>query len=189
MKPLRRATYWLLMLASVAVPPSPALTAAPPASFSGELVRAADGDTFFVKRSDGSEVKVRLHNADAAEIAHNRREVDQPGGRDALAYVQKNWQGKTVTVDPKGESYGRIVADVTETASKKSLALDLVSAGLAAVDQRYGKPAALLAAEAEAKKEKRGIWKEDKVIPPWDWRAQHRTRAPRRPRGGRLAAA
>ena len=149
---------------------------APPASYSAVIVRVSDADTFVCERSDHSQVKVRLFAVDAPEVKHRLREKDQPGGQEALKYARDNWQGKEVTVTPKGESYGRVVAEVTEKGTEKSIGLDLVAHGHAQVDQRYSKSKPLLAAESEARKEKRGLWKdgESGVIAPWDWRKQQR---------------
>ncbi len=45
--------------------------------------------------------------------------------------------------------------------------------GLAWHDPRYAPKAKEYAeAEAEARKEKRGLWSDDKPVAPWDWRKQ-----------------
>jgi endonuclease YncB( thermonuclease family) len=82
-----------------------------------------------------------------------------------------------VTVTPKGESYGRVVAEIATNEEKpKALGLELVSRGLAEVDQRYSKSKLLLNAESQAKKEKLGLWQSASPIHPWDWRKQQRVR-------------
>lgn len=139
--------------------------------YDGTIARFSDGDTFVVERADGAQVKVRLHYADAPELAHNKRQRDQPGGREALAFAQKKWQGKTVTVTPKGESYGRIVADVEVKDTGEDCALALVSAGWASCDPRYHPPQPLRDAEARAVAHKLGAFAaKEKPTPPWEWR-------------------
>jgi micrococcal nuclease len=149
--------------------------AKPPAPFTGEVCHVSDGDTIHVERGD-YEVTVRLRYVDAPEIAHNKRQKDQPGGREAATYLREKYEGKTVHVTPKGESYGRIVADV-ETDAGKDIALDLVRMGHAQLDQRYKPPKALRDAELAAKKRKAGIWAADtEPVAPWTWRKQQRER-------------
>jgi endonuclease YncB( thermonuclease family) len=104
--------------------------------------------------------------------------VDQPGGQEALSYVKDNWLGKEVTVTVKGESYGRTVATIATNEEKpKSMGLDLVAKGLAMVDERYSRNAALLDAQKKAQEQKLGIWKSGtQVEAPWDFRKRARTR-------------
>lgn len=155
---------------------------APPAPFSASVVRVADADTLVCERSDHVLVKVRLHAVDAPEVKHRPREQDQPGGPEALAYVKKHWQGKEVTITPKGApSYGRIVGDIVDTKTQASLGIELVQKGHAQVDTRYSKSKLLLAAESQAKKEKLGIWSSATApVPPWDWRKEQRERGRKR---------
>ena len=153
---------------------SPAWSA-PPATWEGKINRFVDGDTAWIERGD-KEVKVRLWLADAPEIKHRPREKDQPGGPEAHAYANKTWSGKQVAVKPKGESYGRIVAELTEAETQTNVGLDLVSSGHAAVDRRFSPPKPYLAAEQEAREEKRGIWADPAAVSPWDWRKRQRVR-------------
>lgn len=171
---LLNKTFLALLVAAAWSPPALAEPPAGRPSFSATVVRFADADTLFVKRADGSEVKVRLHWADAPEIARRKREADQPGGREAIKFAADRWTGKAVTVTRRGESYGRMVADVS--AGKESLGLTLVGEGHAQLDPRYKPPKDWLAAEAAAKKEKRGLWAAEKPVAPWDWRARQRER-------------
>ena len=145
--------------------------------FNGVITKCADGDTVVVERSDHSIVKVRLAFVDCPEVKHRLRDKDQPGGQEALKYVKDNWQGKEVRVTPKGESYGRIVAEVVDAKTEKSMGLDLVSRGHAEVDQRFSKSKLLLDAESKAKAEGIGLWSSKTTpIHPWDWRKQQRVR-------------
>ncbi len=147
------------------------------APFSATISRAADGDTIFLKKSDGSEVKCRLHYADAPEVAHSPKETDQPGGHEALEFVQKHWQGKAVTATQHGVSYGRPIVDVVETVTGKNLGLDLVQMGLAQVDPRFHPPQAFKDAQAAAEEKRIGIWHDTvSPVPPWTWRKQSRNK-------------
>ena len=153
----------------------PARKAAP--TFEATITRAVDGDTLFVKPEHGPEVKVRLHFADCPEIAHTPNETDQPGGREALDYVKKHWQGKAVTVTQHGVSYGRPIVDVVETASGKNLALDEVRLGLAQVDPRFHPPQAFKDAQKAAMLNHLGVFAETQTpMSPADWRKQQRNK-------------
>lgn len=152
---------------------APAFAAEP---FVADYVATSDGDTFTVKRGSHLD-KIRLHWADTPEIAHNRKETDQPFSREALSFTDNFLKkGKVIQVSPRSTSYGRIVADVQ--VDGKDLALALVQKGLAQLDPRYKPSKALLEAEAAAKKNKKGLWSKASV-PPWEWRARTR-RAVRR---------
>ena len=67
--------------------------------------RVVDGDTFETIRKINGSNFVRLANVNAPEL-------NQAGGRQAKARLARQIQGKTVTLQPKGRSYGRIVAKV-----------------------------------------------------------------------------
>ncbi len=151
--------------------------AAPP-KFDGNVLRAVDADTLVVERPDGKPVKVRLRYVDAPEIAHAKRQQDQPVAKEAVGYVNRNWTGREVTVTPSGESYGRIVGTVTRQQNGKwiDLGATLVHYGLAWVDERYRPPKQLLEEQAAAKKHKIGVWRDESPVPPWTWRKQVRER-------------
>ena len=156
-------------LALVVLAP-PSANAKAPQSFTGEVVRVADGDTYIVKRDDGSEVKVRLHYADCPEISHKPTEVDQPAGREALAAASELLLEAKVTVTVHGVSYGRLVGDVT--CSVGDVALLLTRDGHAMLDTRYKPTKVLVDAQADAKAHHRGLWADDNPTPPWEWRQQ-----------------
>lgn len=148
-----------------------------PADFTGTVAKVSDGDTYIVRRSDGSEVKVRLHWADSPEVAHRKGEVSQAGGDEALKAASDHWLNKIVRVHPCGDSYGRIVADVSEVVSdsvERPVAYWMVANGYAMVDARYKPTKRLLEAQATAKKDGLGIWSEPNPIPPWEWRKMTR---------------
>ena len=124
-----------------------------------------DADTPRVKRCHGTWcelVKVRIRFADAPEI-------NQPYGREALAYAKEHWQGKVVICSVRGDSYGRPVVDIVDK-DGNDLATDLVSHGYAMVDPRYPSKA-LSAAQDKASCDDLGIWSGDEnPIEPWTWR-------------------
>ncbi len=67
--------------------------------------KVIDGDTFEVITKIGETKRVRIAN-------YNAPELNQPGGKKAAKKLKDLIDGKTVSIVPKGKSYGRVVADV-----------------------------------------------------------------------------
>jgi endonuclease YncB( thermonuclease family) len=67
--------------------------------------RVLDGDTFKTYRKINGSNFVRIANKNAPERY-------QFGGREATAKLRRQIQGKTVTLQPVGRSYSRVVARV-----------------------------------------------------------------------------
>jgi len=70
-----------------------------------KVKRARDGDTLELYRKINGSNFVRLANVNAPELY-------QFGGKEAQRRLNSRTQGKTVTVQPVGRSYGRVVANV-----------------------------------------------------------------------------
>jgi endonuclease YncB( thermonuclease family) len=142
------------------------LAASPEPAFTARVRSVADGDSLVVS----PDVRVRLFGIDSPE-------GDQPYGDRARAELSRLVAGRVVTVTPVDrDDYGRVVARVS--VGERDVNAELVRAGAAWVYRRYTDDPMLLAAEAEAREARRGIWslaKPDQV-PPWDWRHGTRTR-------------
>jgi endonuclease YncB( thermonuclease family) len=67
--------------------------------------KVIDGDTFITNRKVDGTNRVRLVN-------YNAPELYQYGGREAKQRLVRNIQGRTLTLQPVGRSYNRVVADV-----------------------------------------------------------------------------
>ncbi|MFH1724510.1 MAG: thermonuclease family protein [Elusimicrobiota bacterium] len=135
-------------------------------SFAGEVVRVHDGDIIEVMRK-GKAVRVRLHGIDCPE-------KDQPFGTAAKKSMSELVFGKTVLVVVYDtDHYGRLVGEVFK--DHRSVNAALVEAGLAWWYRRYAPDDKELGRlEAEARKEKRGLWAEEKALPPWEFRSKGR---------------
>ena len=103
----------------------------------------------------------------------------QPFGRRAGQALAKNVFGKVVQVDDLGKDrYGRTLGIVR--LGTRNVNLELVREGWAWWYRKYApKNKELAAAEAAARKAKRGLWADAKPIPPWDWRQSERERKSR----------
>jgi endonuclease YncB( thermonuclease family) len=152
--------------------------AAPPPDFRGTVTMVSDADTYVVTRRDGSPVKVRLHWPDAPEVAHNSKQVNQPGGLEAKLFAMDLLLRNEVDVHPVGESYGRIVADVAlhiGASGTQDVACVLTGRGHAQLDPRFKPSARLVELEKNARKSNAGLWAAPgEPIPPWDWRKMTR---------------
>jgi len=133
------------------------------------VVRAiSDGDTCHVL-IDGVSTRVRLAEIDAPEKA-------QPFGRRAEQALRELVWKREVTVSwSEVDRYGRPIVQIT--VDGHSVNAELVRQGYAWVYVRYSSNAQLVALQAEAKKEGRGLWADAHPIPPWEWRQDHKTTA------------
>lgn len=136
-------------------------------AYTVEVVRVTDGDTLVVS---GLRKNVRILGIDAPELA-------QASGHAAREAIQA-LEGKTVRLHTLGrDSYGRTLAQVFLN-DGTDVGLEQLRAGWAWV---YGSGLRALpkkerrayrAAEASARKEKRGLWKgSPAAIAPWRFRA------------------
>jgi endonuclease YncB( thermonuclease family) len=148
-------------------------------SFAGEfkVVRVYDGDSITAKTGE-KKIKVRLVGIDAPEKSRKKHELGQPFSQKATEYLASLVLNKTITIKEYGtDRYGRILGLVFINGTNVNL--EMVKTGLAEVYRgRHAKgfdPKIYQDAEAEAVKEKRGMWVQgDKYISPRDWRRGRR---------------
>lgn len=131
------------------------------ADFTGKVVGVADGDSITVLR-DREQVKVRLVDIDAPEKA-------QPFGTKSKQALEALVKGREVLVverdqDQHHRTLGRIYRGDLDVNSEQ------VRQGMAWVFPQYNKDATLYPIEAEAKEQKRGLWRDLDPVPPWEWR-------------------
>ena len=178
MKPSLRPFWPLLVVLALGCTTSTAHAKA--AAYNVTVIRWADADTVVAKHCHGTycvEEKIRLRAFDAPEIAHYKSEVDQPGSREALAFVNAKYgKGVVLTVSPNGGlSFGRVVADVS--ADGKDVACELAANGHGMADDRYKPSIELKDAVAAAKEQKLGIWSyAEPPISPAEWRKQNKSK-------------
>jgi endonuclease YncB( thermonuclease family) len=144
----------LLIVLVLAIPTS--VVAA--TTLTGKVVGIADGDTLTLL-VDKTQVRVRLEGIDTPEWA-------QPFGRKAGQALAKIVFGKVVQVNDLGKDrYGRTLGIVR--LDRRNVNLELVREGWAWWYRKYApKNKELAAAEAAARKAKRGLWADAKPIPP-----------------------
>lgn len=147
--------------------------------------RVSDGDTIVASDAAGKDIKVRFACIDAPEIPHtnaekNSKESAQKNqfkwGMLALQRTQqlvKQGGDRVVLTVTDTDRYGRQVSEVRLPNGTFVQEL-LTREGLAMVYRPYLKkcPSAsiLEQAEAEAKKNRRGVWGDSNFVPAWDFR-------------------
>lgn len=152
----------------------------------GDLVeRVSDGDTLTVKDSKGTKINVRFACVDAPEVPHTNKEKQskRPSdlnqfswGAKAQTRVQElvKQAGDRVTLNiTDSDRYGRKVAEV-RLKDGSFVQQVLLQEGLAKVYRPYLNKCPskdlLLQTEAEAQKQKIGVWSDSKFTNPWDYR-------------------
>jgi len=159
----------------------------------GKVVKIADGDTLTILDARRQEHRIRLNGIDAPE----RKQAHYETSRQNLAKLSF---GKAVIVEwHKRDVYGRLVGKVE--ADRQDVGLAQLRAGQAWWFRRYANEQTMFdrsryeAAELDARRNRRGLWKTGRPTPPWEWRAARAIPAdglptksslpPNRDRGGR----
>jgi endonuclease YncB( thermonuclease family) len=134
-------------------------------SITGKVIWVYDGDTFLLQNGQNS-VEIRLWGIDAPEYK-------QSGGREATKFLIRLIKGRDVKVEKiDQDSYGRIVAKVYF--EDVYINLEIIKNGHAWWYQHYApKARAFREAEAVARDQKAGLWRDPNPIDPREWREQH----------------
>jgi micrococcal nuclease len=149
--------------------------------------RVSDGDTLVASDAAGKDIKVRFACVDAPEIAHTNAEQNSKNsaqknqfkwGNQAQQRMQqlvKQGGGRIVLTVTDTDRYGRQISEI-RLPNGTFVQEVLTREGLAMVYRPYLKncPSAsiLEQAEAEAKKNRRGVWGDSKFVPAWEFRKQ-----------------
>jgi endonuclease YncB( thermonuclease family) len=132
-------------------------------SIEGRVVGVHDGDTLTVLDAEKVQHKIRLSAIDAPE-------EKQAFGERAKQTLSRLAFGEKVRVEVHGkDKYGRALGDVY--AGGKRVNLAMVEEGMAWA-YKGTKDAALLAAEGDARQEKRGLWLDKAPVAPREFRAE-----------------
>jgi endonuclease YncB( thermonuclease family) len=136
------------------------------ADFTGKVVSVVDGDSITVLRGR-ERVSVRLVDIDAPEHT-------QPFSSSSKRALEALVKGQTVLVVEHGQDkYHRTLARIYR--GDLDVNAEQVRQGMAWVYRHYSADRNLEQIEAEARKQRRGLWQGAKPVPPWVWR---KTRAP-----------
>jgi len=132
-----------------------------------KVVGVHDGDTISVLTTSKTELKIRLAGIDAPELK-------QAFGSKARQALSGMIFGKTVRLVISGKDhYGRSLAEVY-TLDNTFINLEMVKLGYAWDYVRFTKGKLFKDAEAAARAGRKGLWQDDKPIPPWEWRKEEK---------------
>jgi endonuclease YncB( thermonuclease family) len=138
------------------------------------VLRVVDGDTVIVA-ARGGELRVRLLGVDAPEVAHEGR-PGQPYSRVATDFTKRRIsEAARIEIEIAGDrvdDYGRTLAFLwlwpRSGAKPVNLSEELLRAGLARAIRHFEYPekSEFLALEAEARRDRRGMWRSTRRPPP-----------------------
>lgn len=146
------------------------LHAKPLSRISGYVIAISDGDTLTLLTAEKERVKVRLAEIDTPE-------KKQPYGQRAkqeLADLAFNRDAVITVLDI--DRYGRVVGRVA--VDSLDVNAELIRRGAAWVYRDYLKRPELIPMEAEARRQRKGLWALPAAdrMPPWAWRRAERDR-------------
>jgi micrococcal nuclease len=138
------------------------------AGITGTVIGVHDGDTLRL-RTDNATIKVRLFGIDAPELG-------QPFSRASREKLSALTFGKTVSLVTHGkDAFRRQLADVI-LEDGTNVNHEMVRAGMAYYFRKYAHSKALESMENEARRERRGVWSVEGLVPPWEYRKEERSR-------------
>jgi endonuclease YncB( thermonuclease family) len=150
------------------LPPDASISADGTMLAQGRVVGVTDGDTLTVLASNKQTYKIRLQGIDAPE-------KKQPFGQKCKEALMTQAINLTAEVEAyKLDKYGRVIAKVS--VEGKDVALTQIQTGCGwhyaayAKEQSPDDQKAYAAAEQQARKAKRGLWKDKQAQAPWDFR-------------------
>jgi len=160
---------WYVVLAALASAVVAAVPACPMQDAAGRPLWRVDvvhdGDTVTCLDAAGKPQKIRLEGIDAPES-------DQPHGRESRQALAAKLAGGSVRVEGSArDQHGRLLG--TLWLGDRDVNRELVAEGHAWVFGGFAPDPDLVAAEAEARKARRGLWADPHPLAPQAWRAEH----------------
>jgi len=154
---------WVMVLALVTVMSICGTSQA----WEGVVTKIQDGDSFRVRQGRATKT-IRLYGIDCPEY-------QQPGGLQAKKLTSSLLKGRHIDIQPVDrDRYGRIVAVVR--LGGQVVNAELVHTGWAWVYPRYCRAQPICrqweTLERDARRERRGIWRDPAPEAPWRWKAK-----------------
>ena len=141
----------------------------------GRIIGVADGDTLTLLDSNKQSHKIRLGGIDVPE-------KKQDFGEQSKLSLSNLAYGRQATAEcTKRDRYQRAVCVVT--VAGKDVGLQQIHLGLAwwyqhyAREQRQQESRDYERAEQVAREARRGLWRDEKPTPPWEWRHARRAKS------------
>lgn len=132
----------------------------------GRVVRVIDGDTVSVLDATNTQHRIRLSQIDAPETKQAFSKVSKEALADFIA-------NKEVRVKVDGiDRYKRVLGEIF--IDDQNINLYMVSNGFAWAYTNYVTDERYFEAQAQTKKEQRGLWVDNRPVAPWDFRRKQR---------------
>jgi endonuclease YncB( thermonuclease family) len=128
----------------------------------GRVVGVHDGDTITLLISGNKQLKIRLAQIDAPELAQAFGQKSKQSLSDLV--FSKSIKVEQETVDKYGRTVGTLIVDGVDANREQ------VKRGMAWVYRHYLRDKTLLRVEDEARQSKVGLWSESDPTPPWEFR-------------------
>lgn len=141
--------------------------ARPASTYTAHVVRIIDGDTIYVRDITGETHRIRLAMIDAPER-------EQPFGTEATKKLSELLRQGTVRLKVKCiDKYNREVAFVY--CEGKDVSAEMLKEGMALhYHMNFDKCEIYDKFEAAAKRCHKGLWSQEKIEKPWDFRRKHK---------------
>ena len=133
--------------------------------YEAKVIKVIDGDTVWVK-SDNKHIKIRLSYIDAPELK-------QTFGIRSKNFLTELILDKNVQVNTnKKDRYNRHLGEIYIHNNKESIFVNakMIKSGNAWIYKTYRDNAYLKNLENYARINKKGLWEEQDVVAPWDYR-------------------
>lgn len=163
-------TYILFLLFALGLIGAASIVSAqarPASTYTAYVVRIIDGDTIHVRDITGETHRIRLAMIDAPER-------EQPFGTEATKKISELLRQGTVRLKVKCiDKYNREVAFVY--CEGKDVSAEMLKEGMALhYHMNFDKCEIYDKFEAAAKRCRQGLWSQEKIEKPWDFRRKHR---------------
>tara|TARA_Y200000002_G_scaffold95880_1_gene77482 strand:+ start:183 stop:659 length:477 start_codon:yes stop_codon:yes gene_type:complete len=135
--------------------------------YQAKVIKVIDGDTIWVKL-DNKHIKIRLSYIDAPEL----KQIYGIRSRDFLINLILN---KNVQINTnKKDRYNRHLGEVYILNEKESIFVNakMIKSGNAWVYRIYRNNEYLLNLENHARINKKGLWNEENILEPWEYRGR-----------------
>jgi endonuclease YncB( thermonuclease family) len=131
-------------------------------SFDAKVIGVVDADTLEVLDEAKVTHRVRLHGIDSPERG-------QPFAKKARAAMSSLVAGQNVTVESLGDDrYGRLIARIV--VDGRDVGQAMIAGGWAWHYVKYDDSEVYAAAERQARESRAGLWRNERAVPPWEWR-------------------
>ena len=126
------------------------------------MIGVVDADTLDVLDESKKTHRIRIHGIDSPERG-------QPFAKKARSAMSALVAGQTVTVENLGDDrYGRMIARIT--AGDRDVGEAMIAGGWAWHYVKYDDSEVYAAAERQAREARAGLWRDERAVPPWEWR-------------------